>query len=37
MKMGGWRDLETMMIYARKAAVDIRGAIECLNFSMDID
>lgn len=32
MKMGGWRDLETMMIYARKAGVDIRGAAECLNF-----
>lgn len=32
MKMGGWKDLETMMIYARKAGVDIRGATDCLNF-----
>ncbi len=32
MKMGGWKDLETMMIYARKAGVDIRGASDCLNF-----
>lgn len=32
MKMGGWKDLETMMIYARKAGVDIRGAMDCLNL-----
>lgn len=32
MKMGGWKDLETMMIYARKAGVDIRGATECLDL-----
>jgi integrase len=32
MKMGGWRDLETMMIYARKAGVDIKGATDCLNL-----
>lgn len=32
MKMGGWKDLETMMIYARKAGVDIKGAMDCLNF-----
>jgi integrase len=33
MKMGGWKDLETMMIYARKAGVDIRGATDCLNLN----
>lgn len=32
MKMGGWKDLETMMLYARKAGIDIRGATECLNL-----
>lgn len=30
MKMGGWKDLETMMIYVRKAGVDIKGATDCL-------
>ncbi|OFZ20062.1 MAG: hypothetical protein A2X94_09110 [Bdellovibrionales bacterium GWB1_55_8] len=37
MKMGGWRDLETMMIYARKAGVDIRGAMDCLNLHTNGD
>ncbi len=37
MKMGGWKDLETMMIYARKAGVDIRGAMDCLNLHTDSD
>ncbi len=32
MKMGGWKDLKTMMIYARKAGVDIKGATDCLNL-----
>ncbi len=32
MKMGGWKDLETMMIYARKAGVDIVGATDCLDL-----
>ena len=32
MKMGGWKDIETMMIYARKAGVDIKGATDCLNL-----
>ncbi len=27
MKMGGWKDMETMMIYARNAGVDIRGTL----------
>jgi len=37
MKMGGWKDLETMMIYARKAGVDIRGATDCLNLHSEVD
>lgn len=32
MKMGGWKDIETMMIYARKAGVDIRGATDVLDL-----
>jgi integrase len=32
MTMGGWKDMKTMMIYARKAGVDIRGATDCLNL-----
>jgi integrase len=32
MKMGGWKDMKTMMIYTRKAGVDIRGATDCLNL-----
>jgi integrase len=35
MKMGGWKDIETMMIYARKAGVDIKGATDCLNLQSD--
>ncbi len=31
MAMGGWKDMETMMIYMRKAGLDIKGATECLN------
>lgn len=32
MKMGGWKDMKTMMIYARKAGVDIKGATDCLEL-----
>lgn len=32
MKMGGWKDLKTMMIYARKAGVDIKGITDCLDL-----
>ncbi|MBC7385493.1 MAG: site-specific integrase [Cryobacterium sp.] len=32
MKMGGWKDLETMMIYARKAGIDIVGSTDCLSL-----
>jgi len=35
MKMGGWKDIETMMIYARKAGVDIKGATDCLNLQSE--
>jgi integrase len=31
MTMGGWKDLKTMMIYARKAGVDIKGITSCLS------
>lgn len=37
MKMGGWKELETMMIYARKAGVDIKGAMDCLNLHVDTE
>jgi hypothetical protein len=30
--MGGWKDMDTMMIYARKAGVNIKGASACLNL-----
>lgn len=32
MKMGGWKNIETMMIYTRKAGVDIRGSTDCLDL-----
>jgi integrase len=32
MSMGGWKNIKTMMIYVRKAGVDIRGATDCLNL-----
>lgn len=32
MKMGGWKDLDTMMIYARKSGIDIRGATASLDI-----
>ena len=31
MSMGGWKDLKTMMIYARKAGVDIEGIASVLH------
>lgn len=31
MSMGGWKDMETMMIYMRKAGLDIKGATDCLD------
>ena len=30
MAMGGWKDMETMMIYMRKSGIDIKGATDCL-------
>lgn len=35
MKMGGWKDLKTMMIYIRKAGIDTRGALDCLAFNKE--
>jgi len=32
MKLGGWRDLKTMMIYLRKAGIDTKGTLE--NFTI---
>ena len=32
MKAGGWKDMKTMMIYVRKAGVDIRGMMD--NFDL---
>lgn len=32
MKAGGWKDLKTMMIYARKSGIDIQGMSDCLDF-----
>ena len=32
MKLGGWQDMKTMMIYIRKAGVDVKGATSCLDF-----
>ena len=32
MKAGGWKDLKTMMIYVRKAGVDIRGMMDRMDL-----
>jgi integrase len=32
MKMGGWKNLKTMMKYVRNAGVDIEGATDCLDL-----
>ncbi len=32
MIMGGWNDIKTMMIYMRKAGIDIRGITDCLKL-----
>lgn len=31
MSMGGWKDIKTLMIYTRKAGVDVKGVAACLN------
>lgn len=31
MSMGGWKDMDTMMIYMRKAGIDIKGSTSCLD------
>lgn len=32
MKLGGWADIKTMMIYMRKAGIDVKGTLEGLNI-----
>jgi integrase len=32
MQMGGWKDYETMMIYIRKAGINVRGGTDCLKL-----
>ncbi len=32
MKMGGWKDMDTMMIYTRMAGIDVEGASKCLEM-----
>lgn len=32
MIMGGWKDLKTMMVYMRKAGIDIKGITDVLNL-----
>lgn len=32
MAMGGWEDMKTMMIYIRKAGLDLNGSTDCLEF-----
>jgi integrase len=32
MVMGGWNDIKTLMIYLRKAGIDIKGITDCLNL-----
>jgi integrase len=34
MAMGGWKDIKTMMIYMRKAGVDIKGSTSCLSLTV---
>lgn len=33
MAMGGWKDMKTMMIYIRKAGVDLGGATDCISLT----
>lgn len=37
MAMGGWKDMKTMMIYIRKAGVDLNGSTDCLNLTIKDD
>ena len=32
LKLEGWRDVKTMMIYVRKAGVDLKGATDVLDL-----
>lgn len=31
MAMGGWKDMDTMLIYMRKAGIDIKGSTQVLD------
>jgi len=31
MSMGGWKEMDTMMIYMRRAGIDIKDSTSCLN------
>jgi hypothetical protein len=33
MAMGGWKDMETMMIYIRKAGLNIKGSMKDFDLS----
>lgn len=37
MKIGGWKDMDTMGIYLRLSGVDEKGATECLTTLMPVD
>jgi integrase len=37
MKVGGWKDRETMMIYVRAAGIDEAGATEALDFRPKVE
>lgn len=36
MKIGGWKDMETMMIYVRLAGIDVAGATGGLDFEVPV-
>jgi hypothetical protein len=37
MKVGGWRDMKTMMIYVRMAGIDIKGTSDVLDLHNPIN
>ncbi|MFN7904012.1 MAG: hypothetical protein ACK5P5_02410 [Pseudobdellovibrionaceae bacterium] len=38
MAMGGWKDMDTMMIYIRKAGIDIKNSTDVLDhMSFDVE
>lgn len=36
MTMGGWKDIKTLMVYVRKAGIDVRGATDCLSLEANV-